>query len=80
MAQSFYVPPTGKDKLSNAQYAMTLEEISQVFGCTRERIRQIEKSALSKLRRFHMPELLQMRAMANEMRSNSGNGEYGVIR
>lgn len=37
----------------------TLEEISEDFGVTRERIRQIEASALRKLRQPHCLELLQ---------------------
>lgn len=28
---------------------MTLEEVGKVYGCTRERIRQIEKKAIMKL-------------------------------
>ena len=74
-----YIPPTGADRLANSDYAMTLEEIGAVLGVTRERIRQIEKAALSKLRQFHMPELLDMRDMANEMRRKQGC-ENGVIR
>lgn len=30
---------------------MTLQEIAEVMGCTRERVRQIEQRALGKLRR-----------------------------
>lgn len=30
---------------------MTLEEIAEIMGCTRERIRQIEQRALMKLRK-----------------------------
>ncbi len=37
--------------LANLQGAFTLEEIGQRLGLTRERIRQIEKSALKKLGR-----------------------------
>ena len=35
---------------------MTLEQIGRIFGVTRERIRQIESSAFSKLRKFLMRE------------------------
>jgi RNA polymerase primary sigma factor len=37
----------------------TLEEISKVYGVTRERIRQIEASSLSKLRRPSRSKLLR---------------------
>lgn len=74
-----YIPPTGNDKLANADYAMTLEEIGGVLGVTRERVRQIEAQALSKLRRHQMPKLLLMRAMANELRRRSGATAHGVI-
>lgn len=30
---------------------MTLQEIAEIMGCTRERVRQIEQRALGKLRR-----------------------------
>ena len=43
----------------------TLEEISEDFGVTRERIRQIEASALRKLRQPHCLELLQDLAEMN---------------
>ncbi len=38
------------DRATSAQRAMTLEEIAEIFGTSRERIRQIEQSALRKLR------------------------------
>ena len=41
---------------ANAQTPMTLEQIGAVLGCTRERVRQIEKNALRKLK-FRLMEL-----------------------
>jgi len=38
------------DRATSTQRAMTLEEIAEVFGTSRERIRQIEQNALRKLR------------------------------
>ncbi len=35
---------------SGAQRSMTLEEIADIFGTSRERIRQIEQMALRKIR------------------------------
>ena len=74
----FYKLPTVEDRLAQSQYAMTLEEIGQVLGVSRERVRQIEQKALQKIARYHMPELKVMRAMANELRRR--DGECGVIR
>lgn len=48
-----YIPKldyTPRPSASPAQRAMTLEEIAEVFGTSRERIRQIEAMALRKLR------------------------------
>jgi DNA-directed RNA polymerase sigma subunit (sigma70/sigma32) len=59
---------------------MSLEEIGQELGITSERVRQIQESALSKLRRRCMPELKAMREMAIEMRRNGGHSTCGVIR
>jgi len=42
----------GIDREKEETERMTLENIGEVFGVTRERIRQIEKVALEKLRRF----------------------------
>jgi DNA-directed RNA polymerase sigma subunit (sigma70/sigma32) len=38
-------------KVVKAQDPMTLEEVGELLGCTRERVRQIEKKALAKMRR-----------------------------
>jgi hypothetical protein len=38
------------DRTAPTQRAMTLEEIADVFGTSRERIRQIEQMALRKIR------------------------------
>ena len=75
-----YVPPSRADREANIDYAMTLEEIGNILGVTRERVRQIEKKALAKLGQKCMPQLLEMRAMANELRRRTGNCEHGVIR
>lgn len=49
--------PPGMDSVSNcaldhaeAEGGMTLEEVGELLGVTRERVRQIEKRALSRLR------------------------------
>ena len=46
--------------LDASRDSSTLEEIAQGFGVTRERIRQIEKRALEKLRWFLGPEILEL--------------------
>lgn len=38
------------DKKANNKTGMTLQEIADLLGCTRERVRQIEAMALRKLR------------------------------
>jgi RNA polymerase sigma factor (sigma-70 family) len=43
--------------------AMTLEEIGKVMLLSRERVRQIEKNAVNKLRRSHLA--LQLRGYLN---------------
>lgn len=53
---------------SNVRGGMTLEEIGQVMGVTRERVRQIEAMALRKLRRNPktrrmFEEILKLRAV-----------------
>lgn len=35
-----------------SQYAMTQDEVAEVLGVTRQRVQQIEKSALEKLRKI----------------------------
>jgi hypothetical protein len=47
---------------------------------TRERVRQIQNTALDKLRREFPATLLLMRDMAIELRRNNGFDSYGVIR
>ena len=41
---------TGVCALEESRWAHTLEEVGQIFGITRERVRQIELTALRKLR------------------------------
>jgi RNA polymerase primary sigma factor len=43
--------------LTPGQHAETLEQVGHRFGVTRERIRQIEKKALTRLRQSHAEEL-----------------------
>ena len=49
---SKYIPQFKEDAraTTTARRAMTLEEIADVFGTSRERIRQIEQNALRKIR------------------------------
>lgn len=49
----------------NGNDAMTLEEIGNEFGVTRERIRQIEAKALQKLK--HHPRLLRSRSFSEDI-------------
>lgn len=80
MMQVFTPAVTGLDRALNRDYAMTLEEVGNVLGVTRERVRQIEKKALMKLKRYRMRELLVMKAMADELRRNRDAAGYGVVR
>lgn len=80
MMQVFTPAVTGIDRAKNIGYAMTLEEVGSVLGVTRERVRQIEKKALMKLKRYRMRELLVMKAMADELRQNRDAAGYGVMR
>ena len=41
---------------TNPDYHMTYSEIAEVLGVSRQRVKQIEKSALDKLRRQYYPE------------------------
>jgi DNA-directed RNA polymerase sigma subunit (sigma70/sigma32) len=71
---------TGEDRLENAQYAMTLDEIGAELGVSRERVRQILNKALRKLKNEQMPTLLKMRELATELRKRRGPVDaHGVI-
>lgn len=50
----------------------TLEEIGRDFGVTRERVRQIEKAALSKLQGSHHPDIAKSEAILSGLLSKSG--------
>ncbi len=41
---------------TNPDYHMTYSEIAEVLGVSRQRVKQIEKSAIDKLRREYYPE------------------------
>lgn len=41
---------------TNPDYHMTYSEIAEVLGVSRQRVKQIEESALKKLRREYYPE------------------------
>jgi hypothetical protein len=73
------VLPTEQDRLANSDYYKTLDEVGQELGVTRERVRQIQNTALDKLRREFPATLLLMREMAIELRKNRDNASYGVI-
>jgi Sigma-70, region 4 len=75
-----YVSPTRADRAANIDYAMTLQEIADIEGVSRQAIEQAEKRALAKLRRYNMPDLLLMQELAVEMRRRGGHTEYGVLR
>ncbi len=45
----------------NGQDSLTLEEIGEIFGLTRERIRQIESSSLEKISHLHEKNLSYFR-------------------
>jgi DNA-directed RNA polymerase sigma subunit (sigma70/sigma32) len=49
------------------------------MGITRERVRQIQNTALDKLRREFPATLFLMREMAIELRKNRDNASYEVI-
>ena len=73
------VLPTEQDRLANSDYYKTFDEVGQELGVTRERVRQIQNTALDKLRREFPATLLLMREMAIELRKNRDNASYGVI-
>ena len=49
---------------------MTLEEVGQVLGVSRQRVEQIEKRALEKLRKRPPRELQELISMSAELRRN----------
>jgi DNA-directed RNA polymerase sigma subunit (sigma70/sigma32) len=53
-------------------YAQTLEEVGEKFGLTRERIRQIEKEAMDKLRSESRAPRLRAYLGSNIPRQRSG--------
>jgi DNA-directed RNA polymerase sigma subunit (sigma70/sigma32) len=71
---------TRLDRAKNIDCEHTLEEIGAELGITRERVRQIEKTALLKLKRHRMAELLTMQAMCDELRRGRDAAGYGVVR
>jgi len=55
----------------NSDAAMTLEEVAQHFGVTRERIRQIEAAALRKIKRHpDAKKLKELLRLASEIRES----------
>jgi DNA-directed RNA polymerase sigma subunit (sigma70/sigma32) len=56
---------------------MTLEQIAQIFGVSRERIRQIEKKALRKLRLALEQEGMSFADLVPSMRGERGCAESG---
>ena len=55
-----YVPAEDDPILAvaeNAPEPLTLQEIAHLYGCSRERIRQIEEATLVRLTRFNRPDL-----------------------
>lgn len=56
---------------------MTLEEVGALMNLTRERIRQIEKSALRKL--FRLDQILRLRNDARDSEDGSSGHEIAEI-
>ena len=52
------------------EFAMSLDEIAEAEGITRERVRQILAVALSKLKHGQRRRLREMREMADALRKN----------
>jgi hypothetical protein len=71
--------PTEQDRVANSDFHMTLDEIGQELGVTRERVRQIQNTALDKLRREFPAMLFLMREMAIELRNNRPDYAASVI-
>jgi len=58
-----HLPPRSRGVLElryglDGQEPMTLDQVGEVFGVTRERIRQIENQSLKKLQAIHQNQLL----------------------
>jgi hypothetical protein len=62
--------PLAQTKMDERRGGMTLEEVGVVLGVTRERVRQIEKTALRKLRQ--KGQMRQMLALARSLEANRG--------
>ena len=58
--------------VTNPDYYMTYSEIAEVLGVSRQRVKQIEESALDKLRRQYYPDYISSS-------SESGNQDQLVL-
>ncbi|QDV48455.1 sigma factor-like helix-turn-helix DNA-binding protein [Gimesia fumaroli] len=62
-----------KKRICVVSQAATLEELGEKFGISRERVRQLEKSAIAQLERFHNKEFLPVIRRAITLRKLLGN-------